>query len=439
MQDIKVLTLPNGPQQTTDMPSGSPGWVPSPRAVAPWALDARLSRGRLLAEPTCPMRTPFQRDRDRIVHATAFRRLTYKTQVFLHHEGDHFRTRLTHSLEVAQIARAMARLLGLDEDLAEALSLAHDLGHPPFGHAGERALDRAMRNWGGFDHNAHSLRIVTRLERRYARFDGLNLTFETLEGLAKHNGPLFGWRARAGAEDASAELRGLVRELGLDDALALDRFAPAEAQVAAIADDIAYTNHDIDDGLRAGLLTLADLAAAPMAATFVADVMAASDAAGPDAQGGRENSLDAGRRLFYEVNRRMITAMIDDVVTETRKQLAALAPRNVDDIRNADGPVVAFSPAMRAALDGLRAFLFERVYRSGRVMRVMDKAEGVVADLFASYIASSASLPGGRGGEISGRDPAAQARFIADFIAGMTDRFALAEYTRLFDDKIDLH
>ena len=381
------------------------------------------------------MRTPFQRDRDRIVHATAFRRLTYKTQVFLHHEGDHFRTRLTHSLEVAQIARAMARLLGLDEDLAEALSLAHDLGHPPFGHAGERALDRAMRDWGGFDHNAHSLRIVTGLERKYARFDGLNLTFETLEGLAKHNGPLVGPRAAAGVEEASVEIRGLIGDLGLEAALALDRFAPAEAQVAAIADDIAYTNHDIDDGLRAGLLHLADLANAPLARDAVAVV-------GATARGDfltRDDPSERDRRVFYEVNRWMITSMIESVVAETRTRLATLDARSADDIRNAATPVVAFPSEKRDALEGLRAFLFERVYRSARIMRVMGKAEQVVEALFASYMADPGRLPGGRGGAIVRFDDARRARFVADFIAGMTDRFALGEYARLFDEPIDLH
>ena len=425
----------NGARKSRKTSAGAPPRHPMARPVAVWALDATASRGRLLDEPPCPMRTPFQRDRDRIVHATAFRRLTYKTQVFLHHEGDHFRTRLTHSLEVAQIARAMARLLGLDEDLAEALSLAHDLGHPPFGHAGERALDRAMRAWGGFDHNAHSLRIVTVLERKYARFDGLNLTFETLEGLAKHNGPLIGPNARPGAEDASGEMRALIRDLDLEAALALDRFAPAEAQVAAIADDIAYTNHDIDDGLRAGLLHLADLATAPMAGDFVAKVV-------PTARGAfltRDDPIERDRRVFYEVNRGMITAMIDDVVTETRARLATLDPKSADDIRTASMPVVGFSAASRDGLEGLRAFLFERVYRSARIMRVMDKAEQVVADLFASYMADAAHLPGGRGRSIDRLDDAQRARFVADFIAGMTDRFALAEYARLFDEPIDLH
>lgn len=408
---------------------------PMARPVAPWALDAGLSRGRRLPEPPCPMRTPFQRDRDRIIHATSFRRLTYKTQVFLHHEGDHFRTRLTHSLEVAQIARSMARLLGLDEDIAEALSLAHDLGHPPFGHAGERALDAAMRTWGGFDHNAHSFRIVTELERRYARFDGLNLTFETLEGLAKHNGPLLGSLAPAGSAERNAELIGLIRKLGFEDALALDRFAPAEAQVAAIADDIAYTNHDIDDGLRAGLLRLADLEDAPMVGAFVAAALASTR----DQEGDIDYPDELGRRLFYEVNRRMITAMIDDVVTETRSRIAAGGPRSADDVRNASEPIVAFSADQRVALEGLRAFLFERVYRADRVMRVMHQAEAVVAALFDRYMADAANLPGGRGKAMTGLDTPDRARFIANFIAGMTDRFALGEYARLFDEPIDLH
>jgi len=380
------------------------------------------------------MRTPFQRDRDRIVHATAFRRLTYKTQVFLHHEGDHFRTRLTHSLEVAQIARSMARQLELDEDLAEALSLAHDLGHPPFGHAGERALDLAMRAWGGFDHNAHSLRIVTSLERRYARFDGLNLSFETLEGLAKHNGPLTGPHALPNASERNRELLDLIGALGLTQSLELDCFAPAEAQVAAIADDIAYTNHDIDDALRAGLIAIDDLEQAPMAGAFVAQARAALEGAS-----AAHGPIDRDRRLFYEVNRRMITAMVDDVVCETRVRVAALSPGNAEDIRKAGLAVVAFPEATRVELDGLRKFLFHRVYRAPRVMRVMHKAEEVVAKLFDRYMRSPTDLPGGRGEAVLGLDPAGRARRIADFIAGMTDRFALAEYARLFDDTIDLH
>lgn len=407
---------------------------PGARRVAPWALDAYASRGRATPEPACTYRTPFQRDRDRIVHATAFRRLTYKTQVFLHHEGDHFRTRLTHSLEVAQIARSIARQLELDEDLAEALSLAHDVGHPPFGHAGERGLDAAMRDWGGFDHNAHSLRMVTTLERRYAHFDGLNLTFETLEGLAKHNGPLIGPRAPEGSEAKHRELLDLIAALGLTQALWLDLYAPAEAQIAAIADDIAYTNHDIDDALRAGLISIADLESAPMAGPYVTAARAAL--VGTTVA---RSEVDRDRRLFYEVNRRMITVMVDDVVRETRARVAALGIDNPDGVRHAGLPVVAFPDQQRADLDALKKFLFVRVYRAPRVMRVMHKAEKVVAALFERYMKSPADLPGGRGEPILGLDPAGRARRIADFIAGMTDRFALAEYARLFDDTIDLH
>lgn len=407
---------------------------PGARPVAAWALDADMSRGRAAPEPPCTYRTPFQRDRDRIVHANAFRRLTYKTQVFLHHEGDHFRTRLTHSLEVAQIARSMARQLELDEDLAEALSLAHDLGHPPFGHAGERALDLAMRAWGGFDHNAHSLRIVTSLERRYARFDGLNLTFEALEGLAKHNGPLTGPNAVPDAATRNRELLDLVGALGLTQALDLDRFAPAEAQVAAIADDIAYTNHDIDDALRAGLISVGDLEGAPMAGPYVKAARSVLD--GASMARGED---DRDRRLFYEVNRRMITVMVDDVVKETRARIAAHGIKDPDDVRKACIPIVAFPERQRAELDELKNFLFVRVYRAPRVMRVMHKAESVVAALFDRYMKSPTDLPGGRGEAILGFDPAGRARRIADFIAGMTDRFALAEYARLFDDTIDLH
>ena len=424
------VTTPNAAEQTS---AGAPR-RPGARRVAAWALDAAASRGRATPEPPCTYRTPFQRDRDRIVHATAFRRLTYKTQVFLHHEGDHFRTRLTHSLEVAQIARSMARQLELDEDLAEALSLAHDVGHPPFGHAGERALDLAMRDWGGFDHNAHSLRMVTTLERRYAHFDGLNLTFETLEGLAKHNGPLTGPRAPADAATRNREILDLIAALGLTKALELDLFAPAEAQVAAIADDIAYTNHDIDDALRAGLISLADLEGAPMAGPYVTAARAVLDTA-PAAR----SEFDRDRRLFYEVNRRMITVMVDDVVKETRARLAALDIRSAADVRRAGDAIVAFPDQQRAELAELKKFLLVRVYRAPRVMKVMHKAEAVVAALFNRYMTSPADLPGGRGEAILGLDPAGRARRVADFIAGMTDRFALAEYARLFDDTIDLH
>ena len=398
-------------------------WTPATRAVAPWAVDARASRGRLVPEPPCPMRTPFQRDRDRIVHATAFRRLNYKTQVFLFHEGDHYRSRLTHSLEVAQIARAIARQLLLDEDLAEALALAHDLGHPPFGHAGERALDRVLTVYGGFDHNAQSLKVVTRLERKYAAFDGLNLSLETLEGLVKHNGPVIGRHARGG--DGERVLLAAVAAAGLGEALDLDLFASAEAQVAAIADDIAWLNHDIDDGLRAGLLALDDLAQAPYAASFVCDVRSAAP--------GLER-----RRQFYEVNRRMITAMIADCVAEARRRLALGAAASPDDVRRAGAPTAVFSDRVRQELTGLRAFLFARVYRHPRVMRVMDGAESILIDLFARYSRDLDALPDARGAELCALSDLEQGRRIGDFIAGMTDRFAIAEHRRLFDATPDL-
>jgi dGTPase len=390
-------------------------WTPGPRPLAPWAMAPEASRGRVHEEPACPMRTPFQRDRDRIVHATAFRRLNYKTQVFLLHEGDHYRSRLTHSLEVAQIARAIARQLGLDEDLAEALALAHDLGHTPFGHAGERALHRCLQPLGGFDHNAQSLRVVTRLERKYWAFDGLNLTIETLEGLVKHNGPV---------DPASQPLLwAAVGEAGLAGILDATLQAPAEAQAAAVADDIAYNNHDIDDALRAGLLTFDALLDVPIVGRFV------REAARPGAD---------LRRAFYEVNRRMITAMIADVLAASRARLRDLGPASADDIRRANGPVVAFSAALAQELEGLRRFLFANVYRHDRVMRAMRGAEIIVADLYARYVDDPAVLPGERGRQLAEVDPPGRARAVADFIAGMTDRFAIAEHRRLFPSTPDL-
>jgi dGTPase len=384
------------------------------RPVAPYAAHAHDSAGRLHPEPGCPMRTPFQRDRDRIIHATAFRRLTYKTQVFLFHEGDHYRTRLTHSLEVAQIARAIARMLALDEDLAEALALAHDLGHPPFGHAGERALAEAMAPYGGFDHNAQSLKVVTRLERTYARFDGLNLTMETLEGLAKHNGPLHGDGA-AGQE----VLRAAIAAAGLAGRLHLDRFAPAEAQAAAIADDIAYNSHDIDDGLRAGFIAIEALREIPLAGQYVRDT--------PDRGGDRQ-------RAIYEVHRRVITDLIDDVVRESRGRLAALPCQSLDGVREMGRPVVTLSPERHAEIEGLQRFLFANVYRHPRVMRIVAGAESVVRDLFGRYMAEPGAMPASwhAAAEASGSERESAA-VVADFVAGMTDRFAIREHQRMFD------
>ncbi len=391
--------------------------APGARSPAVYAASGVPSLGRFHAEPECPTRSPFQRDRDRILHSTAFRRLTHKTQVFLFHEGDHYRTRLTHSLEVAQIARTIARQLRLDEDLAEALALAHDLGHSPFGHAGERALDGVMQAYGGFDHNAQSLRAVMELERKYLGFEGLNLTWESLEGLAKHNGPV-------SAETGAAVLK-VIAPLESWCSLQPDRWASGEAQAAALSDDIAYVNHDIDDGLRAGVITLGDLDGVPIA--------------GPAAR--EAGVLAEGRisgRAVFEVTRRMITALIGDVVTTSRAALAALAPDNPDDIRNAGHAVVLFSPEVARDLAGLKAFLFERVYRHDRVMRVMAQAETIVTRLFERYMSDAAVLPESWRLAVSGKDTASRARTIADYVAGMTDKYAIEDYERLFDDPLDL-
>jgi dGTPase len=386
--------------------------VPGRRALAPYATLPELSAGRLYREPACPMRTPFQRDRDRIVHATSFRRLTYKTQVFIFHEGDHYRTRLTHSLEVAQIARAIARLLWLDEDLAEALALAHDLGHPPFGHAGERALAAAMAAYGGFDHNAQSFKVVTRLERKYANFDGLNLTFETLEGLAKHNGPL------PATQGQPPTLLKVIAESGLENRLHLPLFAPAEAQVAAIADDIAYDSHDLDDGLRAGLLRIEELATLALIGRFLDDVP-------------RKN-IDT-QRLIYEINRRMITAMIDDAVAESRTRLAGLRQPSLDSVRSAERAMVAQSERIAGEVEGLKAYLYANVYRHPRVMRIMRDAETIVSDLFARYLRQPEEMSGALGEAAQAASGGSRAQIVADFVAGMTDRYAIKEHRRLFD------
>ncbi len=386
------------------------GLKPGERAPASYAASAIASRGRQHPEPECTTRSPFQRDRDRVLHSTPFRRLTHKTQVFIYHEGDHYRTRLTHSLEVAQIARTIARQLRLDEDLAEVLALAHDLGHPPFGHAGERALDRAMREFGGFDHNAQSLRIVTRLERKYQGFDGLNLSWETLEGLAKHNGPVTDERSAVGKVIA-----GLARWRDIGGAC----WPSAEAQVAAFSDDIAYVNHDIDDALRAGLLQLSDLSAMPLVGPIVADLAR---------QGEGQDS-----RIIYEATRRTITAMIADVVGEARDRLSVVAPVSADDIRNAGRPVACFSAKATESLRDLKRFLFERVYRHERVMRVMREAEGVVEALFARCFADDEAMPVNWRAQTAGLVERRRARLVADYVAGMTDRYALAEHRRLFD------
>jgi len=377
---------------------------------APWAVRPEASRGRLYPEPAGDARSPFQRDRDRIIHTGAFRRLQYKTQVFVFHEGDYFRTRLTHSIEVAQIARAIARRLMLDEDLAEALALAHDLGHPPFGHAGEEALDSQMRPYGGFDHNAQSLKVVTQLEARYAEFDGLNLSWETLEGLAKHNGPV----RRPGA---------FLVEYNQRHSLDLASHASAEAQVAALADDIAYNNHDLDDGVRARLFTLEEAAALPL----IGEAWQQARDAHPTMPRERE---------VTETVRRVINRMVQDAVDESERRIAALAPRGADDIRAAAAPVIAFSAGMQAANQALREFLFSRMYRHWRVNRAMQKSKRVSQLLFQLLHGGPQMLPPewqARAGE-AGSTQCAQ--LVCDYIAGMTDRFALEEHRRLTDPNI---
>jgi dGTPase len=384
-----------------------------PVALAPFASKPEESRGRLHPEPEHSMRSPFQLDRDRIIHSTAFRRLTHKTQVFVYHEGDHYRTRLTHSLEVAQIARTISRALGLDEDLAETLALAHDLGHTPFGHAGEEALNAEMARFGGFSHNDQTLRILTRLERRYAEFDGLNLTWESLEGTVKHNGPLRG----AGID---RPLPPTIAEYDRCHPLALDTFPSAEAQVAALADDIAYNNHDIDDGLRAGLFPVVDLAEVPLVGPVFEWVAS------------RYPGLEEPR-LIHESIRRLIDRMVGDLIGETRSRLADSGLKSVDEIRALNAPVVSFSAEMRRNDRDLKEFLYERMYRHYRVNRMSSKARRVVHDLFALYLAEPQCLPREWRGLAASPDDPLTARVAADYLAGMTDRFALDEHHRLFD------
>jgi dGTPase len=359
------------------------------------------------------VRSPFQRDRDRIIHCAAFRRMKHKTQVFVYHEGDHYRTRLTHSLEVAQIARSISRTLGLNEDLAEALALAHDLGHTPFGHAGEDALEEVMAPFGGFDHNDQTLRILTRLEHRYAEFDGLNLTWETLEGTVKHNGPLIG-------PGIVKKLPATIAEYVLRHDLDLASQPSAEAQVAALSDDIAYNNHDIDDGLRAGLFAVADLAGVPVVGPIFAEVAA------------RYPGIEEPR-LIHETIRRVIDRMVGDLVGETRRRLAASGVASVAAIRALGAPVVAFSAEMSANDKALKGFLFERMYRHYKVNRMASKARRIVQDIFRLLLAEPECLPTEWREHVDGAGSAATARLVADYIAGMTDRFALDEHARLFD------
>jgi len=354
------------------------------------------------------MRSPFQRDRDRVIHSTAFRRLKHKTQVFVDHEGDHYRTRLTHSLEVAQIARSIGRVLGLDEDLAEVLALAHDLGHTPFGHAGEEALNAEMAAYGGFSHNDQTLRILTRLEHGYAEFDGLNLTWEALEGTVKHNGPVEG------------PLSASIAEYNALHDLRLDTYAGPEAQIASLADDIAYNNHDIDDGLRAGLFAVGDLKDVPLVGPVFHEVA--------QKYPGLEEP-----RLIHESIRRMIDRMARDLVEETQKRLADSGVKSADEVRALGRPVAAFSDGMRENDRALKRFLYERMYRHYRVNRMSHKARRVVRELFQLFMAEPECLPSEWRAAATCGDAPAGARTVADYLAGMTDRFALDEHRRLFD------
>lgn len=386
------------------------------RPRAPYACDPAGTRGRFYPEPASRTRTDYQRDRDRIVHSTAFRRLKHKTQVFIAHEGDHFRTRLTHSIEVAQIARGLARALCLDEDLAEAVALVHDFGHTPFGHTGEEALNERMAAYGGFDHNAQSLRIVTRLESRYAEFEGLNLTWETLEGLVKHNGPLLD----AVGEGIGGPLPRIVRDFDTLFPLDLASHASLEAQAAAIADDIAYDAHDIDDGLRAGLLTLDMLLDVPFTAEILTEVRQ------------RYPRLDPVR-TGHELTRRQITRMVEDVILMARARLDDLRPGSPADVRAAGETIFRFSDDFRSAERQLKDFLYANLYRHPDVMAVRAGAERIVRDLFDAYFAEPAQMPEGWREVLRRADETVKARHVADFLAGMTDTYAIKEHRRLFD------
>ncbi|SCW77509.1 dGTPase [Rhizobium mongolense subsp. loessense] len=389
---------------------------------ATYAADPWTTRGRLYAESSSPTRSEFQRDRDRIVHTTAFRRLKHKTQVFIAQDGDHYRTRLTHTIEVAQIARALARALKLDEDLAEGVALVHDFGHTPFGHTGEDALHEVLLPYGGFDHNAQSLRIVTKLERRYAEFDGINLTWESLEGLVKHNGPLL-------TKDGQGT-RGPVPQPILDYCeihdLELATFASLEAQVAAIADDIAYNTHDIDDGLRSGYLTFEMLEEIPFLAGLMAEVRE------------RYPQLEKSR-FTHEIMRRQITRMVEDVIAVAQDRLTEAKPKSVKDVREAGKVIATFSEAMSQTDKQIKQMLFKRIYRHPDIMRIRAGAAKIVTDLFAAYMANPKEMQSHYWVDhIAGLADAPKARHVGDYLAGMTDTYAISAHRRLFDRTPDL-
>lgn len=381
--------------------------------LAPYACHAGESRGRLFDETESPTRTPFQRDRDRIIHSTAFRRLKHKTQVFVHHVGDHYRTRLTHSIEVSQIARSLARALQVDEDLAESLALCHDFGHTPFGHVGEDVLDELMQPYRGFDHNAQSLRIVTMLEQQYAEFDGLNLCWETLEGLVKHNGPVIG-----DIPDTFTEFNELWD-------LELSSHASLEAQCAAVADDIAYNAHDLDDGLRAKLFQLDDLLDVPL----VKDALITVRDKYPDLE---------EHRVRHEIVRRQITAMVEDVISNAKLNLGKHTPKTASDVRNCGETIVSFSREMQVKEKGIKIFLFDKMYRSPNLMVMRDGAEIIIQNLFDVYLNERGDMPNGLQRLKAKNKSNDRPRIIADFIAGMTDSYAISEHERLFDLTPDL-
>jgi dGTPase len=400
------------PSSSSGAPSGRLlGPVVSPPGLhAACAASPGVSRGRFYPELESATRSCYSRDRDRIIHSSAFRRLKHKTQVFVQHEGDYYRTRLTHSLEVAQLARSLARTLAADEDLAETVALAHDLGHTPFGHAGEEALDAVTKDIGGFDHNAHALRLVTKLEHRYADFDGINLTWETLEGLVKHNGPLTG------------TLPGPIASFDQRWPLELSTWPGLEAQLAALADDIAYVSHDIDDGLRAGIFTIQDLSNAPLAGDHVKGVL--------ERHGGLELS-----RFIGELIRTLMSELMEDVLEETRANLDAGNYASAAALRGAGGAMAGFSPPVLRRLKALKAFQMENMYRHPRITASMTRAQAVVTDLYEAFVADPGLLPADWAQAAQKAVPGTVAR---DYIAGMTDRFALAEYARVFKTEIAL-
>ncbi len=375
--------------------------------LATYACNPAHSRGRLVLEEDSAHRSAFQRDRDRIIHSSAFRRLKHKTQVFVEHEGDYFRTRLTHSIEVAQVARTISGVLGLNSELTEAVALAHDLGHTPFGHTGEDALNACMEPFGGFDHNAQAIKIVSMLERHYARFNGLNLSWETLEGLAKHNGPVVG------------TIPGALADFNAEFDLELGSYASAEAQVAAISDDIAYNNHDLDDGLRAGLFNEEQIRELPIIGACYDRV----ETLFPD--------LDFIRRR-HEALRRVFGVMVEDVIDESRRIIGEVSPQTVDDVRGSGQQLIRFSAPLYADLKVIRAFFFKHMYRHWKVRRMRRKAGLIVREMFAIFIEDPGMLPDSWQ-KWTGDTDLQKARVIADYIAGMTDRFALDEHRKLTD------